>query len=141
MSSLMAKREGVLKTIEEQKTLVSSLALEIQKTARKVGNIVHDTVPVSKDEADSEVVSQWGELPDLKINSTIGKCHHHEILAMIDGYDPKRGQKIAGHRGFFLKGYGAMLNMALQNYGMQYLAGRQYTPMTTPYFMKKEIMA
>jgi len=28
---------------------------------------------------------------ELKINSTIGKCHHHEILAMIDGYDPKRG--------------------------------------------------
>lgn len=50
---------------------------------------------------------------ELKINSTVGKCHHHEILAMIDGYDPKRGQKIAGHRGYFLKGYGAMLNMAL----------------------------
>lgn len=102
-----------MKDIEEQRIVVSSLMVDIQKTARKVGNIVHDTVPVSKDEADSEVVSQWGELPDLKINSTIGKCHHHEILAMIDGYDPKRGQKIAGHRGFFLKGYGAMLNMAL----------------------------
>lgn len=86
---------------------------EIQKCARKVGNIVHETVPVSKDEKDSIIVSEWGVIPDMKINSTIGKCHHHEILAMIDGYDPKRGQKIAGHRGFFLKGYGAMLNMAL----------------------------
>lgn len=60
---------------------------------------------------------------------------------MIDGYDPKRGQKIAGHRGFFLKGYGAMLNMALQNYGVQFLNARKYTPITTPQFMKKEIMA
>jgi seryl-tRNA synthetase len=56
-----------------------------------VGNIVHETVPVSKDEKDSIIVSEWGVIPDMKINSTIGKCHHHEILAMIDGYDPKRG--------------------------------------------------
>lgn len=103
--------------------------------------MVHESVPVSKDEADSEVVAQWGEVPALQINSTKGKCHHHEILAMIDGYDPKRGQKIAGHRGFFLKGPGALLNMALQNYGMQFLAGRDYLPITTPQFMKKDIMA
>jgi len=25
---------------------------------------------------------------------------------MIDGYDAKRGSKIAGHRAYFLKGYG-----------------------------------
>lgn len=60
---------------------------------------------------------------------------------MIDGYDPKRGQKIAGHRGYFLKGFGAMLNMALQNYGVQFLVNKGYTPMYTPFFMKKEIMA
>jgi len=36
---------------------------------------------------------------------------------MIDGYDPKRGVKIAGHRGYFLKGAGTLLNLALINYG------------------------
>jgi len=25
---------------------------------------------------------------------------------MIDGFDPKRGVKVAGHRGYFLKGMG-----------------------------------
>ncbi len=64
---------------------------EINKLLRKVGNIVHESVRVSKDENESEVVSTWGEIPDLKVDSTLGKCHHHEILAMIDGYDPKRG--------------------------------------------------
>jgi len=42
-----------------------------------------------------------------------GACHHHELLAMIDGYEAKRGRKVAGHRGYYLKGYGALLNMAL----------------------------
>ena len=46
---------------------------------------------VTKDEELNEVVKTWGEIPDIKVDSTVGKCHHHEILAMIDGYDPKRG--------------------------------------------------
>lgn len=60
---------------------------------------------------------------------------------MIDGYDPKRGQKVAGHRGYYLKGAGALLNLALVNYGMSFLAKKGYTPIQTPYFMKKSIMA
>ena len=83
---------------------------------------------VTKDEELNEVVKTWGEIPDIKVDSTVGKCHHHEILAMIDGYDVKRGTKIAGHRGFFLKGPGVLLNMALVNYGIQFLTRKGYTP-------------
>jgi len=71
-----------------------------------VGNIVHDSVVVSNNEDDNQVVKTWGTKSEIKVDSTIGKCHHHEILAMIDGYDAKRGSKIAGHRAYFLKGYG-----------------------------------
>lgn len=46
---------------------------------------------------------------------------------MLDGYDPKRGSKIAGHWGYFLKGVGAMLNMALINYGITFLNKKKYT--------------
>eukprot|EP00827_Trimyema_finlayi_P007131 TRINITY_DN963_c0_g1_i5.p1 TRINITY_DN963_c0_g1~~TRINITY_DN963_c0_g1_i5.p1 ORF type:complete len:295 (+),score=114.02 TRINITY_DN963_c0_g1_i5:129-1013(+) len=59
---------------------------------------------------------------------------------MIDGYEPQKGATIAGHRGYFLKGPGALLNMALQAYGMQFLNKQKYTPLYTPFFMKKEIM-
>ena len=45
---------------------------------------------------------------------------------MIDGYDPKRGRKIAGHRGYFLKNYGVLLNQALINYGLKFLLKKKY---------------
>lgn len=83
----------------------------------KIGNLVHDSVPVSKDEADNRVERVWGEPNKIKINSTPGFCHHHEVLHMIDGYDIKRGTKLAGHRGYFLKGAGVLLNQALISYG------------------------
>lgn len=47
---------------------------------------------------------------------------------MIDGYDPIKGNLIAGHRGYFLKSWGFILNMALVQYGMKFLIDRGYTP-------------
>jgi seryl-tRNA synthetase len=79
----------------------------------KIGNLVHDTVPVSKNEDDNRVERTWGEPNKMKITSKPGACHHHEVLMMIDGVDLKRGTKIAGHRGYYLKGPGCLLNMAL----------------------------
>jgi seryl-tRNA synthetase len=67
-------------------------------------------VPVSKDEVDNRVERTWGKINETTINSTPGSCHHHEIMSMIDGYDMKRGAKIAGHRGYYLKGAGVLLN-------------------------------
>jgi seryl-tRNA synthetase len=48
-----------LKCQEEEKNLVA----DINKLLRKVGNIVHESVKVSKNEDESEVVSSWGEVP------------------------------------------------------------------------------
>lgn len=81
---------------------------------RSVGNIVEDDVPEGHDEETcNKTVTKWGKIPEGKINSTPGHYHHNEILASIDGYDPKRGSKIAGHKGYFLKGPGCFLNLAL----------------------------
>lgn len=66
---------------------------------------------------------------------------HHEVLTRIDGYDPERGQKIVGHRGYCLTGYGVFLNDALCNYGKRFLFQRDYKPIQPPYFMFREQMA
>ncbi len=125
--------------LEEQ--AAEDLRSQLDLMISKCGNIVDDSVPVSQDEALNGVVRTWGDIPSIKITNQPGGCYHHQILAMIDGYDPKRGQKVAGHRGYFLKGFGALLNMALVQYGTKFLAQREYTPVTTPLFMKKHIMA
>ena len=56
---------------------------------------------------------------------------------MIDGYDPNRGSKLSGHRGYFLKGPGFRLNQALISYGINFLSKKEYLPIQPPFFMKK----
>lgn len=66
---------------------------------------------------------------------------HHEVLTRIDGYDPERGVKVVGHRGYFLKNWGVFLNQAMINYGLEFLSERGYTALQTPQFMLKDYMA
>lgn len=71
---------------------------------------------------------------------------HHEVLTRIDGYEPERGVKVVGHRGYFLRHWGVFLNQALINYGIEFLVNRElggkpYIPLQTPQFMNKDMMA
>jgi seryl-tRNA synthetase len=61
-------------------------------------------------------------------------------MNLIDMVDLERGQKVAGHRGYFLKGVGVLLNQALINFGISTLYKNEYTPLQPPFFMKSSIM-
>lgn len=129
----VAKSKEELKLKEEK---LKSLEREVTLKLRQVGNIVHESVPISKDEKDNVIVKTVGEC-----KRDHAKYHHHELLHMIDGYASEKGVTVAGHRGYFLKGVGVLLNQALIQYGLTFLTKREYTPLQPPYFMKKEIMA
>lgn len=115
----------------------------------KIGSIVHSSVFVSNDEANNKVLRSWG-IPK-RFSHSLGDCgssanfikgnlHHHEIMAKLRGFDCKKGVEVAGHRGVFLIGVLVRLNMALIQYGLNFLIQKGYTPVQPPYFMKKEVM-
>lgn len=106
-----------------------------------MGNILHESVPVSKDEAENAIVRTHGGQPRPALPAEGEVLHHHELLHMIDGYESERGVKTAGHRAYFLKGPGLILNLALIQYGLEFLRSRGYTPVQPPFFMNKDVMA
>jgi seryl-tRNA synthetase len=66
---------------------------------------------------------------------------HDDLLWRIDGYEPTRGQNVAGHRAYFLKNAGVLLNQALINYAFAFLSKRNYGILQPPFFMKKDVMS
>lgn len=94
-------------------------------------------MPRSNTEDDNEVQRTW---PEAKPEKREDFLSHHEVLMRLDGYDPERGAKIVGHRGYFLRNWGVFLNQALINYGLEFLTARGYTALQTPQFMLKEYM-
>jgi seryl-tRNA synthetase len=124
--------------VEHLKLECVRIESERQQKLSLIGNLVHCSVPVSNDEVDNRVVRKSGKfaLPAVK-----HVRHHHELLWMVGGYDPKRGAKVAGHRGYFLSGVVAQLNLALIQYGLEFLSQREFTPLTTPFMMNRDVMA
>ena len=97
---------------------------------------------ISKTEDDNKVVRTYLEPNKVLVvdGQSLGKLHHHEIMQCLDMVEFERGQRVAGHRGYFLKGVGVLLNQALINYGLATLIKKGYTPVQPPFFMKKSVM-
>ena len=142
VSDLTSQSRGLDEQIKQQEQKTKDIVAQTEKLLGKIGNIVHSAVPISQDEDNNKVVRTFGE-PKKHIvadGSELGKLRHHEIMQCLDILEMDRGTRIAGHRGYFLKGNGVMLNMALQNYSMGLLGNQGYTQVQPPYFMKKSIM-
>ena len=133
----------------EMKKALEECVLARNKALNKLANAVHPDTPVSQDEdADNAVVSSYHTEPEfIRImeegdrKGEKGLLNHKDLLLKLGGMDMERGVKVAGHRAYFLKDCGVLLNMAIQNYAMDFLREKEYTLLQTPYFMKKEIMA
>ncbi|PKU62707.1 Serine--tRNA ligase [Dendrobium catenatum] len=191
-----------IKSTEENKRLATEKTEEVLQAKATleaklmiIGNLVHDSVPISMDEADNQVVRTWGErrmegklrshvelveklgIADLKKDynnedcglgretkgRTRGKLGSlSEIFEAISfrkeanlplfldliemAYDYAEmeailGATVAGGRGYYLKGDGVLLNIALINFGLVFLRKKNYEPLQTPFFMRKDIMA
>ncbi|KAL4890389.1 hypothetical protein BDV59DRAFT_93091 [Aspergillus ambiguus] len=138
-SSLFEKKASLEKTKKEAEQLALEKEAERDSKVRTIGNYVHESVPVSNNEDDNVVVKTWA--PEATTVEKRDCLSHHEVLTRLDGYDPARGVKIVGHRGYCLTGYGLFLNLALVNYGLEFLFKKGYTPNQPPQFMLREMMA
>ena len=156
-SALLSKKAELERKKAELIALEGTKEKAMKTKQISIGNLVHKSVPVSMDEANNEIIKTWKpdgniavnvqdgeESVEKKVNITVEKkqcLSHHEVLTRIHGYDPERGVKIDGHRGYFLRQYGVFFNQALINYGLNFLAERGYIPLQTPQMMNKDVMA
>ncbi|KAM0892949.1 hypothetical protein ACQ4PT_025426 [Festuca glaucescens] len=93
-----------------------------------IGNIVHESVPISDNEK-----GEWRMESNLM--NHVDLCRKLDIVAFEEGVD------VAGGRGYFLKGYGVLLNQALINFGLAFLQNHGFDLLHTPFFMRKETMS
>ncbi|KAG0620060.1 hypothetical protein M758_4G186000 [Ceratodon purpureus] len=108
----------------------------MEASLRLVGNLVHDSVPVSDNEDNNLVVRTFGTRRE-----EAGLLNHVDLVDRLGIVELEAGTDVAGGRGYFLKQYGVMLNQALINFGLQFLVKRGYTLLQTPFFMRQEVMA
>lgn len=159
--AMKAEVGEVKKQLEENEKRSEQLGAERDALMATIGNIVHMDIKVSNDEDVSTVVGAYGTGPqeydptgklggtDIRRNTEakpekllnhVDLCHRLDIRDTEQGGGAAEGTKVAGGRAYFLKGHGCMLNQALINYGLVFLAKRGYTQMHCPFFMRQSMM-
>mmetsp|Transcript_38273 Transcript_38273/g.78485 ORF Transcript_38273/g.78485 Transcript_38273/m.78485 type:complete len:480 (-) Transcript_38273:309-1748(-) len=153
---LIAKCKGIDTDIKAAEVVCGEVQTKRDELLKSIGNIVHDSVPVSDNEDENAIVRTNNmeavlgpNPPEFKVCKELdaalvkkeGKFSHVDLIPMLGLADTEKGAQIAGNRGYFLMGDGVLLNQALISYGLAFLVPRGYKPIQTPFFMNKEAMS
>ena len=99
-----------------------------------IPNILHEEVPIGEDDQKNTLHSLHGEKTELAFEPK----NHNDLIEMNGWVDQSRGAKVTGSRFYFLQGDLARLEMALQQYGADFLMKRGYTLVQPPLMMNRE---
>ena len=142
------KKSGDETAFKEILSQVATLGEEISKLEQQtddalanrdnirmtIPNLLHSDVPEGDDESGNTTHSKYGNKPNFEFEPRT----HNELIEMNKWVDLKRAAKIAGSRFFFLKGDLARLEMALQNYSVDFLTQKGFTFVQPPVMMNRQ---
>ncbi|SCL75070.1 Serine-tRNA ligase [Methanoculleus chikugoensis] len=133
ITELLAEAAGLPERIKEAEAERETLTEAVRYRLMRLPNILHESVPVGKDDTENVEIRRWGEpkLPAFDLEN------HGALAVEHDWADFERAAKIAGAGFYFLKGRLALLDMALQRFAMDILVERGYTPIIPPYMMNR----
>jgi seryl-tRNA synthetase len=133
-TAMVSKAKEIDKEIANLEQLVGEYENKVRYYLMRLPNLLHDSVPVGKDEHDNATVRTWGEIP--RFNFLVKD--HIELGLSLDIMDIERAGKIAGARFFFLKREGVLLDIALLNFALEEMVKRGYTPIEPPFLMRRK---
>jgi seryl-tRNA synthetase len=123
---------------------ITELELEQDQVLKKyrylmmsIPNLLHESVPVGSTEKENVVIKERG---NKTAKLAIAPKDHIDIATSFDLIDLERAAKISGARFYFLKNDLVKMNLALIQFGLDYLSNSGYTLVQPPYMIRKDAM-
>lgn len=143
-----AKKAGDSQKVEKILSQVANLGAQIEELGAiadetvknrdrirmKIPNILHESVPKGDDEEGNTSHSMHGKMPEFKFQPRV----HNDLIEENKWVDLGRAAKIAGSRFYYLKGDLARLELALQQFSVEFLVNRGYTLVQPPVMMNRD---
>ncbi len=135
-TTLIEQMRQVSETLSGLETVQTRTESEYTKLALTLPNLIHESVPIGKDETANKELRKWGKIPqfDFKIKD------HIDISQNLDLIDLERAAKVAGARFYYLKNDLVKINQALIHYALDFLSEKNYVPIQTPYMINRNSM-
>ncbi len=137
VSSELAEMRDASSRLRAAEKEMNDAQQEFTQLMLTVPNLLHESVPVGKDEGANVIVRTVGEPRRLEFKPK----DHVDIASSLDLMDLERAAKISGARFYFLKNDLVRMNQALVNFALDFLSNRGYTLVQPPYMIRKEPMS
>ncbi|HVB19939.1 MAG TPA: serine--tRNA ligase [Candidatus Paceibacterota bacterium] len=140
----LAKDKEREKIIEQMQHLKAGMAetgerlkevmVEWQTLMLTVPNIPDMSVPDGESDVDNLEIKKWGKPTEFSFMPK----DHVELMTALDMADFERGVKVAGFRGYFLKGDGVLLANAVWQLALKHFGAKGMTLMSVPSLVRRE---
>ena len=131
-------KAGMVESEERLKTVM----IEWQKLMLTVPNIPDMSVPDGENDADNLEIKKWpvpnGTEGGKPTTFSFTPKDHVELMTALGIADFERGAKVAGFRGYFLKGDGVLLANAVWQLALKHFSAKGLVPMSVPSLVRRE---
>ena len=135
-AALIAEGQELATKVKATEQLAAEAQTKLDEIIWQIENVVLAGVP-SGGEDDFVVIREEGTKPTFNFEAK----DHVALGELLDVIDIERGAKISGSRFYFLKGWGARLELALMNMALDQAAQAGFTALITPTLVKPSVMA
>ncbi len=122
-----------VKRMDEERKAVEA---ELDGLLLLVPNIPADDVPAGESEADNVELSRWGTPRTFDFEFK----DHVQLGLELGLVDFERAAKIAGSRTYFLRGNGALLELAVLRFALDHIMAKGFVPMLVPHLVRPVAM-
>ena len=137
ISEILTEMKNISTEIEKLQDTVKVSQDDYNNRLESIPNLIHDSVPIGKDEKTNKEVENWQPETGLNKNSR----DHIELSEKNNLVDLERASKISGSRFYFLKNSLVRMNYALIAFALDYISKKGYSMLQPPYLMNRKPMS
>ena len=134
--TLIAAGQVLADKVKAAQEIANAAEARLNELMWKIENVVISEVPAGGEE-NFKVLKEVGSHAKFDFEPR----DHVALGEMLDVIDIERGVKVSGSRFYFLKGWGARLELALMNLALDLATKHDFTALITPTLVRPEVMA
>lgn len=135
-TDLIAQAKQIPAQVKALEAEEQALRTRIDDILKTLPNILHEKVPDGASDAENVEREVFGDKPELGF----APKNHVEVLEALNAADFEAARRTSGAGFFFLLGELALLDNALQQYGIDKMLEAGFTPVVPPYMVRREIV-
>ncbi len=118
---------------------LKEIEVELDRIQRSIPNMAHPDCPIGNDDGSNTVVD-YGKTPLPQWPEGFKPLDHVDLAKMYKIVDFEAGARVAGAGFYFIQNEAVLLELAIEQFAVNKLALKGFTPMITPDLAKNSIL-